>query len=615
MDPVNLKKLDSNHFAFECIKDLIGKPPTDGTQRLRKAADQFSDVLPLKINEIELGRGGFGTVYAGTYEGNNVAVKKIPIALMNHHETEDQKREVEEHIRLDHENVIKLLHFEEDKDVKYRYLVLELCAGTLTDYCDGNNYNGPELPPNGIVLYQIASGLHYIHSKKLVHRDVKPDNILVSITTPVQMKLSDFGLVKKVSSRGTFSQSKLKGTVNWMAPEMLELLDDDSRDSTPKELPHGTIQSDTFAAGCVFFYFLTGGKHPFGNNVTVPANILQNKPGNLMELVRQLKQQNMQSDDELVFLYNLIGKMIQKELKERMALPDVIKKLVAILPGKFKEVVMPILEDAGYCVSRFHPTDRVLACGVAGKVIYLSTADSSILFSYWKEDEILLQHGKIKEIQPMEWNMDGTQLAAICNSDECDVIVWSYPFIGEILFQMNLPKWMDTIEWNPFRPNVFAIFNRGLSFQFGGKKVFLLSSSPVVHQRKFHFCTIAREKTIGSVKWIAENRLALNLKNSDIEIWEIDESAATAKFVKRLGCEWITDMVWDERTKCLAACSWEGWIKIWPMDSEQPVHTLEVGGICCSLTWLKNFEKTKGKGMDDAARQSPAHFIWPSECI
>jgi hypothetical protein len=43
-----IAELDSNHFAFECIKDLIGKPPTDGTQRLRKAADQFSDVLPRK---------------------------------------------------------------------------------------------------------------------------------------------------------------------------------------------------------------------------------------------------------------------------------------------------------------------------------------------------------------------------------------------------------------------------------------------------------------------------------------------------------------------------------------------------------------------------------------
>jgi serine/threonine-protein kinase/endoribonuclease IRE1 len=155
--------------------------------------------------------------------------------------------------------------------------VLELCAGTLTDYCE-DKYKGPELPPDGIVLYQIANGLHYIHSRNLVHRDVKPDNILISITTPVQMKLSDFGFVKKISPQGTFTQSGLKGTEKWMAPEILELLklmEDDSN----IELPHGTIQSDTFAAGCVFFYFLTRGKHPFGNSYQIiPGNILNNKP-------------------------------------------------------------------------------------------------------------------------------------------------------------------------------------------------------------------------------------------------------------------------------------------------------------------------------------------------
>jgi serine/threonine protein kinase len=67
-----------------------------------------------------------------------------------------------------------------------------------------------------------------------------------------------------------------------MAPEILELvikMEESSRDSTSEELPHGTIQSDTFAAGCVFFYFLTRGKHPFGNSYQIiPGNILNNKP-------------------------------------------------------------------------------------------------------------------------------------------------------------------------------------------------------------------------------------------------------------------------------------------------------------------------------------------------
>ncbi len=230
--------------------------------------------------------------------------------------------------------------------------MLELCAGTLTDYCEGR-YKGPELPPDRAVLYQIANGLRYIHSRKLVHRDVKPDNILISMTTPVQMKLSDFGFVKKTSPQGIYTQSGLKGTLIWMAPEILELLNH-SRDSTPsKEIPHGSIQCDTFAAGCVFFYFLTRGTHPFGNYFTIPLNIVNRNP---TELHKHTKSQyyicicitvfsavwaaqhlsfitDLKGDDRAIC--ELIGKMV-KPKEQRIALLEVIIQMTTNLTATRK---------------------------------------------------------------------------------------------------------------------------------------------------------------------------------------------------------------------------------------------------------------------------------------
>jgi serine/threonine protein kinase len=162
--------------------------------------------------------------------------------------------------------------------VKFRrlVLVLELCAGTLAQ-CFTKEYNGPEFPPDAIVLYQIANGLHYIHSRNLVHRDVKPENILISKTLPIQMKLSDLGLAKP-TNEGCFSQSAIRGTPLWMAPERLE-------QKESYNLEEETVQTDTYSTGCVFFYFLTRGWHPFVENILIEDdfkstknNIIHNKP-------------------------------------------------------------------------------------------------------------------------------------------------------------------------------------------------------------------------------------------------------------------------------------------------------------------------------------------------
>ncbi len=142
---------------------------------------------------------------------------------------------------------------------------MELCGGTLEQFIK-QQYKGP-MPSDVKVMYQIVCGVDYIHSKNLIHRDIKPESILISCTSPVVMKISDFG----------FCKTKIRGNQNWTAPEFLQL------ESSPNEIVEirGSIQSDIFSTGCVLFYFLKRGMHPFGKETWILKNILNNKPVHL----------------------------------------------------------------------------------------------------------------------------------------------------------------------------------------------------------------------------------------------------------------------------------------------------------------------------------------------
>ncbi|XP_052262641.1 serine/threonine-protein kinase/endoribonuclease IRE1-like [Dreissena polymorpha] len=206
-----------------------------------------------------LGHGCEGTfVYKGVFDHRRVAVKRLLPECFSFADREvELLRESDQH-----PNVIR--YFCMEADSQFRYIALELCDATLTTYVE--NKIQIDLDPI-TVLYQAMSGIAHLHSLDIVHRDIKPQNVLISQPDSrgqVRAMISDFGLCKKLAAgRISFSRrSGAAGTEGWIAPEML---DEDKRT---------TCAVDIFSAGCVFYYVVTRGKHPFGEPLRRQANIL-----------------------------------------------------------------------------------------------------------------------------------------------------------------------------------------------------------------------------------------------------------------------------------------------------------------------------------------------------
>lgn len=150
------------------------------------------------------------------------------------------------------------------------------------------------MPPREDVLYQLATGLEYIHMMGMTHRDIKPRNVLIWVDSKngqVLMKWADFGLSKGVNERGTFSISEVRGTENWVAPELLKIYlqgeepTEGLEASTASPRQRGTVKSDVYAEGLVFGYFYLDGEHVFGEinsqTMTITNNIMKNNPVNI----------------------------------------------------------------------------------------------------------------------------------------------------------------------------------------------------------------------------------------------------------------------------------------------------------------------------------------------
>jgi tRNA A-37 threonylcarbamoyl transferase component Bud32 len=222
-----------------------------------------------------LGRGGMAEVYLGLHTTLN---RPVAVKILYGHLLEDDtsmarfRSEAQSVAAMRHPNIVQVYDFDVADDQPY--IVMELIEGpSLADYVGVLHRTGQRLSPETIarLITAVAAALDYAHARGVIHRDVKPSNVMlrreggiVELTIPlpddVQPVLTDFGVARMANATVRTASGSIVGTPAYMSPEQITGAGIDAR-------------SDIYSLGAMLYEMLSG-RLPFGNDADPVASVL-----------------------------------------------------------------------------------------------------------------------------------------------------------------------------------------------------------------------------------------------------------------------------------------------------------------------------------------------------
>ncbi|QHJ70983.1 Stk1 family PASTA domain-containing Ser/Thr kinase [Planococcus halotolerans] len=278
-----------------------------------------------KIKEL-IGGGGMSNVYLAhdMILDRDIAIKMLRYDFSNEEELRRRfQREALSTTSLAHPNIVNIFDVGEDGAIPY--LVMEYVPGkTLKEYIIEHSPIAPERAVK--IMKQLASALAHAHHNQIVHRDIKPQNILMDEEGNV--KISDFGIAMALSATSYTQTNSVLGTVHYLSPEQ-------ARGG------NATKKSDIYSLGIVMYELLTG-RLPFSGEsaVSIALKHLQTETPSLREIVPTIPQS----------LENVVLKATAKNAQHRYQSADEMDEDLStvLLPERLNEpkFAVPVDEDA-----------------------------------------------------------------------------------------------------------------------------------------------------------------------------------------------------------------------------------------------------------------------------
>ncbi len=261
------------------LKNKDGQTAQDLTSTLDEAISNDINALLLKMKnwtvvglkmnfshkgykaEKEIGSGSFGKVYVYKYQKplftfGNVAKKDIAVKVLNSSNTYHVDRELNAISRLKHHDHVLDFYYHKEIEEK-THIYMELCKGNLTDFLNKKTLTSKQ---KLLIMTQIADGMQFIHKHRIIHKDLKPDNVLIKSfdSEEIVTKITDFGLAyPMLEDEHTTSLSlSFGGSRPYLAPELVQT--QLSGEQTHKK----GYKVDVWSFGVVFYKVLKG-DYPF----------------------------------------------------------------------------------------------------------------------------------------------------------------------------------------------------------------------------------------------------------------------------------------------------------------------------------------------------------------